>query len=94
MNVGEVPTEWAAIADLSVGGCYVEMTIPLPVGTKVKAGIWIGDTKCCADCEVAYSAAGLGTGLRFSRISDPDLERIRQFLGILEPLAMKRGYEE
>jgi len=84
----------ATIADLSVGGCYVEMTIPLPPGTKLKAGIWIGETKCCADCEVAYSAAGIGTGLRFNRISEPDLERIRQFLGTLAPFAMKRGYEE
>jgi hypothetical protein len=32
---------WAKIADLSVGGCYVEMAIPLQIGTKVKVGIWI-----------------------------------------------------
>ena len=84
----------ATIADLSVGGCYVEMAIPLPPGTKLKAGIWIGETKCCADCEVAYSTAGIGTGLMFKRISEPDLERIRQFLGTLAPFAKKRTYEE
>ena len=80
---------WAKIADLSVGGCYVEMAIPLPPGTKVKVGIWIGESKAWADCEVAYSAPGLGVGLRFSRISESDLERIRQFLSALVPFAKK-----
>jgi len=84
----------ATIADLSVGGCYVEMAIPLPPGTKLKAGIWIGESKCCADCEVAYSTGGIGTGLIFNRISDPDLDRIRQFLGTLAPFAKKRSYEQ
>jgi len=84
----------ATIADLSVGGCYVEMAIPLPPGTKLKAGIWIGETKCCADCEVAYSTGGMGTGLRFNRVSEPDLERIRQFLGTLAPFAKKLRREQ
>jgi hypothetical protein len=81
---------WATISDLSVNGCYVEMSIPLPPGTKLKVGIWIGETKCWADCEVAYSTAGLGTGVMFNRISEPDLDRIRQFLGTLAPLTKKK----
>jgi hypothetical protein len=56
-------------------------------------GIWIGETKCWADCEVAYSTAGLGTGVIFKRISEPDLERIRQFLGAFVPFARKPTYE-
>lgn len=80
---------WATISDLSVGGCYVEMAIPLPPATKLKVGIWIGETKCSAEGEVAYSTAGLGTGVMFNRISEPDLGRIRQFLGTLVPLAKK-----
>src|ERR1035437_10696124 len=43
----------------------------------------------CADCEVAYSAAGIGTGLMFNRISEPDLERIRQFLGTLAEVDLR-----
>ena len=83
---------WATIADLSVGGCYVEMAIPLPPGTKLKVGIWIGETKCRADGEVVYSTAGLGTGVMFNRISEPDLECIRQFLGTFAPFAKKPTY--
>jgi hypothetical protein len=84
---------WATIADLSVGGCYVEMAIPLQPGNKVKVGIWIGETKAWADCEVAYSTPGCGVGLRFIRISASDLERIRQFLAQLAPFAKKPIFE-
>ncbi len=80
---------WATLADLSVGGCYVEMSIPLPPGTKLRVGIWIGETKCWADCEVTYSTAGIGTGVKFKNISEPDLDRIRQFLGTLVPFTRK-----
>ena len=77
---------YATLADLSLGGCYVEMANPIPAGTKLKVGIWIAETKSWADCEVANSTPGLGTGVMFIRISEPDLERIRQFLGTLAPL--------
>jgi hypothetical protein len=87
-------TFWATIADLSVGGCYVEMTIPLPPGTKVKVGIWIGETKSWADGEVTYSTPGFGTGMKFVRISEPDLERIRQFLATRAPFGKKPTYEQ
>jgi hypothetical protein len=70
------------------------MAIPLPPGTKVKVGIWIGETKCWADCEVAYSTPGFGTGVRFKLISETDLERIRQFLGTLAPFARKPTFEQ
>ena len=84
---------WATIADLSVGGCYVEMAIPLPRGTKVKVGIWIGETRCWADGEVVYSTPGFGTGVKFGRISEADLERIGQYLGTLSPFAKKPTYK-
>ncbi|MFZ0799030.1 MAG: PilZ domain-containing protein [Terriglobales bacterium] len=74
---------WANITDLSLGGCYVEMSIPLPAGTKLKIGIWIGDSKSWADCEVAYSTPGFGTGVIFKKISKPDLELIQRFLDTL-----------
>jgi len=85
---------WATISDLSVGGCYVEVAIPFPRGTKLKMAIWIGETKHWADCEVAYSTPGSGTGVMFNRISEPDLERIRQFLGTIGPFAKKPTYEQ
>ena len=80
---------WAKIADLSIGGCYIEMEIPLQAGTKVKVGIWFGESKFWADCEVACSAPGFGVGVKFTKISDSDLERIKQFLASFAPFAKK-----
>ncbi len=84
---------WAKIADLSLGGCYVEMAIPLQPGTKVKVAIWIGETKVWVDCEVAYSTPGFGVGLKFIGVSQSDLERIRQFLSPLASFAGKPTIE-
>jgi hypothetical protein len=80
---------WATIADLSVGGCYVEMAIPLPVGTKVRVGIWINEIKSWADGEVAYSTPGFGTGVKFTKVSELDRERIEQYLSTLTRFAKK-----
>jgi PilZ domain len=81
----------ATISDLSVGGCYIEMALPLQIKDRVRVGLWIADTKVMADCEVAYSTPGCGVGLRFLRISESDLERIQQFLAPLKSFARTPG---
>jgi len=80
---------WGTVADLSLGGCYVEMPIPLQLGTKLKVGIWIAQAKVAAQGEVAHRTPGLGVGIRFKQISDQDLEVIHLFLGQLAPFARK-----
>ncbi len=82
---------WGTVADLSLGGCYVEMSIPLQPGTKLKVGIWIGQAKARAKGEVAHRTPGLGIGIKFNQIADQDLDQIRAFLGNLTPFAKKRG---
>jgi hypothetical protein len=80
---------WGTLADLGLGGCYIEMAIPIEVGTKVRVAIWIGQTKAWADAEVAHRTPGFGVGIRFTKISDQDLDIIRQYLNALAPLARK-----
>jgi hypothetical protein len=80
---------WATVADLSLGGCYVEMPLPLQPGTKLKLGIWLGQVKACADAVVAHTTPGLGAGLKFTEISSQDLDHIRRFLQSLAPFARK-----
>jgi hypothetical protein len=81
---------WATIADLSIGGCYVEMAIPLSKGSRARVGIWMGETKIWVDCEVAYSTGGSGIGMKFTKIADSDRQRITEFLETLGPFAKKR----
>jgi hypothetical protein len=80
---------WGTVADLSLGGCYVEMPLPLPPGTQLKVGIWFGQAKVQAKAVVAHRTPGLGVGLKFVEISDPDRDVIRRFLENLAPFARK-----
>lgn len=80
---------WATVADLSLGGCYVEMSIPLAEGTKVKAGIWFGQSKVLAEAVVTHRTPGMGIGLKFVEMTDQDRDQIRRFLEGLAPFARK-----
>ena len=80
---------WATLADVSLGGCYVEMPIPIEPGTKLSLAIWFGQDKARAEGEVAHRTPGFGVGIRFTQISDQDLDLIRVFLGKLTPFAKK-----
>ena len=80
---------WGTVADLSLGGCYVEMPLPLQAGAKLKVGIWFGQTKVLAQAQVAHKTPGLGVGLKFIEISDQDRDVIRRFVENLAPFARK-----
>jgi hypothetical protein len=80
---------WGTVSDLSLGGCYVEMPIPLSAGTKLKMAIWIDQSKVMAQGEVAHRTPGLGIGIHFKSVADQDLDRIRLFLDQLSPLSRK-----
>lgn len=80
---------WGTVADLGLGGCYVEMAIPIEVGTKLRVALWFGQNKAWAEGEVAHRTPGFGIGIRFTKTSSNDLEVIRQYLNSLAPLARK-----
>ena len=80
---------WGTVADLSLSGCYVEMPIPLEPGTRVKVGIWFGQSKAWAQAQVAHRTPGSGIGLSFLEISESDRDQIRRFLASLSPFAKK-----
>jgi hypothetical protein len=80
---------WGTVADLSLGGCYVEMPLPLQPETQLKVGIWIGQAKVQAKAVVSHRTPGLGVGLRFAEISEQDVDVIRKFLQTLAPFARK-----
>lgn len=82
---------WGTVADLSLGGCYVEMPLPLQPGTKLRLGIWFGQNKVSAQAHVAHRTPGLGVGLKFTEISEQDKAIIRRFLENLAPFARKPG---
>jgi hypothetical protein len=77
---GQTAPIWGKAIDLSLGGCFVEMPIPLKEGAKLKIGLWIEQSKLWANAKVASSRPGFGIGVQFLEIPPEDQERLRQFL--------------
>ena len=77
------PVIWGKVSDLSLGGCFVEMPIPLPVNTKFEVALWLGETKLRLKGEVASSSPGFGIGVRFTNISPESQESLRRHMQII-----------
>lgn len=83
------PSYWGKVADLSLGGCYVETPIPLDPGTKLGVTVWIDQSKVSVQGSVVYRTPGLGIGIRFHELSATDQGIIGSFLGRVSPLFRK-----
>jgi hypothetical protein len=74
---------WGKAADLSVGGCFVEMPIPLKHQQRLRIGLWIKEEKLWLSGTVTSSTPGFGIGVKFIEVSDKDRERLQQHLKFL-----------
>lgn len=79
------PTMWGKATDLSTGGCFVEMPIPLQQDARFEIVLWISGTKLKVQAAVASSAPGYGIGIRFIDLSQLDKELLRSFIGTIRP---------
>ena len=89
IHVQNGPSFWGRLADLSLGGCYAEMSLPLAVGTKLRLSIWLGQEKVKAQAQVAHRTPGFGVGIRFTQLASADADLIGRYLNTLAPLARK-----
>jgi hypothetical protein len=65
----------ARVSDLGMGGCYVDISSPFPLGTLVKIRI-LRETKSFeAQGKVTYSLPGMGMGLMFTA-AEPKQRRV------------------
>ena len=71
---------WGKGSDLSVGGCFVEMPIPLPVETGFAMALWLGETKLRLHGQVASTSPGFGIGVRFTDVSPETQEFLRRHM--------------
>jgi PilZ domain len=65
---------WGRASDLSAGGCFVEMPIPLEVDTGLEIALWLGETKVRLKGQVASFSPGFGIGVRFTSLSPENQE--------------------
>lgn len=67
-------------SDLSLYGCYVRLTDPLPYGTQVFIKIFTETDFFEAPATVAYSQANLGNGLAFHDVKPHFLPTLQKWL--------------
>jgi hypothetical protein len=67
------------ITDISLGGCYVEMLSPLPIGAAIQLAFNLEDSAVRLSGGVCSSQMGLGMGVAFTAMSPDQFEKLRQF---------------
>lgn len=72
--------EETSVKELSLYGCYLASTIPLPGGTRVIVKIFAGDEYFEAPATVLYSRPGLGMGLGFREVKPTFQAVLRRWL--------------
>jgi hypothetical protein len=62
----------ARTSDLSLNGCYLETSNPLPAGTQVEVRLDLGGRAFKALGTVIHSQAHMGMGIEFTAMEPPD----------------------
>jgi len=69
----------SATADLSLGGCYLEMMFTFPVGTILEVSLQIGYT-VFAKAVVVTRELQVGNGIQFIDMAPTDRDAIRNYI--------------
>jgi hypothetical protein len=70
----------AGIADLSMGGCFVDMPMPLPIGTRLKVVVWLDAVKLQTSAVVSNTRPGFGIGLQFTGLPPEEKSKLEAYL--------------
>ncbi|HXM61898.1 MAG TPA: PilZ domain-containing protein [Terriglobales bacterium] len=81
---GAAVTSHAETADLSLFGCYVEMSFTLPVGTKIDLILWVEDARLPTRALVVTRHPQFGNGIEFLDMSEENRDKLEQFLKTCE----------
>ena len=71
--------------DLSRGGCYVELMMPLPVGTDVTATLWLSNGSVRVLGSVVTRHAQFGNGIKFVGFDENGEKVLATYLDALNP---------
>ena len=66
------------VTDISLGGCYVEMLVPLPVDTAVEVLLQLDQTTAQMFGRVRSSQTGLGMGIAFTGMRPADFAQLQR----------------
>jgi c-di-GMP-binding flagellar brake protein YcgR len=77
---GQAAPIWGKAVDLSTGGCFVEMSIPLELGAKLRIGLWLNENKLQLHGKVVNTRPGFGIGIQFTEVAPDDADQLKKFL--------------
>jgi hypothetical protein len=66
--------------DLSLNGCYIENMYTLPIGARLKIGLWIEEEKLNIGGMVKTCDPVFGNGIQFLEMSEEAHEQLKKFL--------------
>jgi c-di-GMP-binding flagellar brake protein YcgR len=72
-------------ADISAGGCYVEMAVTVDVGTALDVVLWLGHEKLVVRGRVVTRHPHFGNGIEFVGVSPDDRQKLQLFLDAKDP---------
>ena len=81
--VGSPAGQWVSLHDLSMGGCYVETSDPLPPTSDVEIVVHINDVQITAKGTLTVSHRLVGMGVRFTDLSPLNRTRLEQVMATL-----------
>lgn len=74
----------AETADLSLGGCYIEMMFTLEIGAGLDITLQLGDSTVLVVGKVVTCDRTVGNGIQFTRMLPEDREELVRFLQAAE----------
>jgi len=74
---------WVRLADIGLGGCYVETMSPLPLQTNVELVIHVDDMEIRGRGRVRTSDPTVGNGIAFTQMPADDWLRLHQLIARL-----------
>jgi PilZ domain-containing protein len=72
-------------SDLGLGGCYIDMLNPFPIGTEVKVRILKGNESFEAHAKVTFSQNGMGMGVAFTAAQPSQVRTFQKWMQEINP---------
>src|SRR5581483_2076567 len=76
---------WGKLADLSLGGCYIEVAMPAPKNSKVELRLQARGLEFAVSGDVRTSVTGLGMGVEFTAFKGDARQRLEEILSQARP---------
>lgn len=71
---------WGTFTDVSLHGCYVEVTATFPVGTRLSLSLELNGQRVSMMGEVRVSYPFLGIGIAFREMSEENRQRLAEMM--------------